>query len=128
MLSKLGQISVAYYSCSFSIRFKVVGIIFPDLTCFDSFGMPGMTDNEKKSVLEGFSNGNIKIVFATSAFGMGVDISDIRVVVNYLISETVEQYYQEVGRGGRDGQPAYGYLLYTNQSKRGRMMLLNNSQ
>lgn len=51
-----------------------------------------------------------------------------RVVVNYLISETVEQYYQEVGRGGRDGQPAYGYLLYTNQSKRGRMMLLNNSQ
>ncbi|MBR6444265.1 MAG: hypothetical protein IKS63_02405, partial [Firmicutes bacterium] len=52
----------------------------------------------------------------------------LRVVVNYLISETVEQYYQEVGRGGRDGQPAYGYLLYTNQSKRGRMMLLNNSQ
>ena len=90
--------------------------------------MPGMTDNEKKSVLEGFSNGNIKIVFATSAFGMGVDISDIRVVVNYLISRTVEQYYQEVGRGSRDGQPAYGYLLYTNQSKRGRMMLLNNSQ
>lgn len=90
--------------------------------------MPGMTDNEKKTVLEGFSNGNIKIVFATSAFGMGVDISDIRIVVNYLISETVEQYYQEVGRGGRDGQPAYGYLLYTNQSKRGRMMLLNNSQ
>ena len=35
--------------------------------------MPGMTDNEKKSVLEGFSNGNIKIVFATSAFGMGVE-------------------------------------------------------
>ena len=69
----------------------------------------------------------IKIVFATSAFGMGVDIPDIRVVVNYLISETVEQYYQEVGRGGRDNQPAYGYLLYTNQSKRGRRMLLNQS-
>ena len=97
--------------------------VYEGVAYFDS----GMADSEKKTVLEGFSNGNIKIIFATSAFGMGVDISDIRVVVNYLISETVEQYYQEVGRGGRDGQPAYGYLLYTNQSRRGRMMLLNNT-
>jgi len=86
-----------------------------------------MSDAEKASVMEGFINGSIKIVFATSAFGMGVDIEDIRVVVNYLISETIEQYYQEVGRAGRDGLPAYGYLLYTNQSKRGRKMLLNNT-
>ena len=78
-------------------------------------------------MLDGFQTGAIKIVFATSAFGMGVDIPDIRVVVNYLISETVEQYYQEVGRGGRDGDTAYGYLLFTNQSKRGRKMLLNQS-
>lgn len=84
-----------------------------------------MSDTGKREVLQGFSDGTFKIVFATSAFGMGVDIEDIRVVVNYLISETVEQYYQEVGRGGRDGKPAYGYLLYTNQSKRGRRMLLN---
>lgn len=84
-------------------------------------------DKYKSQVLDGFQNGDIKIVFATSAFGMGVDIPDIRVVVNYLISETVEQYYQEVGRGGRDGDPAYGYLLFTNQSKRGRKLLLNQS-
>lgn len=84
-------------------------------------------DKYKAQVLKSFQNGDIKIVFATSAFGMGVDIPDIRVVVNYLISETVEQYYQEVGRGGRDGEQAYGYLLYTNQSKRGRLMLLNQS-
>lgn len=84
-------------------------------------------DKYKAQVLKSFQNGDIKIVFATSAFGMGIDIPDIRVVVNYLISETVEQYYQEVGRGGRDGEQAYGYLLYTNQSKRGRRMLLNQS-
>lgn len=84
-------------------------------------------DKYKSQVLDGFQNGDVKVVFATSAFGMGVDIPDIRVVVNYLISETVEQYYQEVGRGGRDGNPAYGYLLFTNQSKRGRKMLLNQS-
>ena len=86
-----------------------------------------MSDTDKASVMQGFIDGTVKIVFATSAFGMGVDIIDIRVVVNYLISETVEQYYQEVGRGGRDGEPAFGYLLYTNQSKRGRRALLNNT-
>lgn len=86
-----------------------------------------LSDSDKAAVMRGFTDGTIKIVFATSAFGMGVDIDDIRVVVNYLISETVEQYYQEVGRGGRDGNPAYGYLIYTNQSKRGRRMLLNGT-
>lgn len=90
---------------------------------FDS----AMDDKEKDDVLAGFSDGSIRIVFATSAFGMGVDIPDIRVVVNYLVSETVEQYYQEVGRAGRDRQRAWGYLLYTNQSRAGRIQLLGRS-
>lgn len=97
--------------------------IYEGVASFDS----DMNDIDKANVMQGFIDGSVKIVFATSAFGMGVDIEDIRVVVNYLISETVEQYYQEVGRGGRDGNPAYGYLLYTNQSKRGRRMLLNST-
>lgn len=90
---------------------------------FDS----AISDGEKAMVLKGFADGSIRIVFATSAFGMGIDIPDIRVVVNYLISETVEQYYQEVGRAGRDGLHADGYLLYTNQSRRGRLTLLRQS-
>ncbi len=77
--------------------------IYEGVAYFDSKA----DDKYKEQVLNGFQNGDIKIVFATSAFGMGVDIPDIRVVVNYLISETVEQYYQEVGRGGRDGEQAY---------------------
>lgn len=97
--------------------------VYEGVAYFDS----DMGDGDKEAVMRGFADGSIKIVFATSAFGMGVDIGDIRVVVNYLISETIEQYYQEVGRGGRDGKPAYGYLLYTNQSKRGRRMLLNQT-
>lgn len=97
--------------------------VYEGVSFFDS----DLSDGEKRIVMQGFTDGTIKIVFATSAFGMGIDIQDIRVVVNYLISETVEQYYQEVGRAGRDGQDAYGYLLYTNQSKRGRRMLLNSS-
>lgn len=97
--------------------------VYDGVAYFDS----DMSDSDKAQVMQGFIDGSVKIVFATSAFGMGVDIEDIRVVVNYLISETVEQYYQEVGRGGRDGKPSYGYLLYTNQSKRGRRMLLNST-
>ena len=97
--------------------------VYDGVASFDS----DMSDSDKAAVMQGFIDGMVKIVFATSAFGMGVDIEDIRVVVNYLISETVEQYYQEVGRGGRDGKPAYGYLLYTNQSKRGRRNLLNST-
>ena len=97
--------------------------VYDGVAYFDS----DMNDSDKAAVMQGFIDGTVKIVFATSAFGMGVDIEDIRVVVNYLISETVEQYYQEVGRGGRDGKPAYGYLLYTNQSKRGRRKLLNST-
>ena len=97
--------------------------VYEGVRYFDS----DMSDADKNNVMNGFASGDVKIVFATSAFGMGIDISDIRVVVNYLISETVEQYYQEVGRGGRDGEDAYGYLLYTNQSKRGRRMLLNQT-
>ncbi|MEQ8819033.1 MAG: RecQ family ATP-dependent DNA helicase [Sumerlaeia bacterium] len=71
------------------------------------------TDEEKRGVLAGFLNGSLHTVFATSAFGMGIDIPDIRLVVHYLMPESAEQFYQEVGRGGRDGFAARGVLLYT---------------
>ena len=67
----------------------------------------------KRSTLERFEAGGIKIVFATGAFGMGIDIPDIRGVIHFLLPESLEQYYQEVGRAGRDGEPAFGVLLYT---------------
>jgi ATP-dependent DNA helicase RecQ len=68
---------------------------------------------EKDNTLVGFANGEIDIVFATGAFGIGIDIPDIRGVVHFLVPESLEQYYQEVGRAGRDQKPAFGILLHT---------------
>jgi ATP-dependent DNA helicase RecQ len=75
-----------------------------------------MSAQERKEIIEKFRNDEVNIVFATNAFGMGIDIPDIRVVIHFMIPESLEQYYQEVGRAARDGAAANAYLLYTNKN------------
>ncbi|HLY48692.1 MAG TPA: ATP-dependent DNA helicase RecQ [Solirubrobacteraceae bacterium] len=71
----------------------------------------GMPADERASAQHRFMEGDAEIVVATNAFGMGVDKADVRSVVHWAIPKSVEAYYQEVGRGGRDGDPARGILL-----------------
>ncbi|MDP9236022.1 MAG: ATP-dependent DNA helicase [Chloroflexota bacterium] len=71
-------------------------------------GMPG---DERTAVQEKFQAAKLDVIAATNAFGMGIDRPDIRLVVHHTITESVEAYYQEVGRAGRDGEPANGLLL-----------------
>ena len=75
-----------------------------------------MTANERLEIIQQFKDNKVNIVFATNAFGMGIDIPDIRVVIHFLIPDSLEQYYQEVGRAARDGQGANAYLLYTDKN------------
>ncbi len=86
-----------------------------------------LKDTEKDAALAGFHSGAVKVMFATNAFGMGIDISDIRVVVHYLLPESIEQYYQEVGRAGRDGRSARGLLLFSETNKKVRRDLIKRS-
>lgn len=75
-----------------------------------------MNAEERAKIVEQYKHDDVKLIFATNAFGMGIDIPDIRVVIHFMIPESVEQYYQEVGRAARDGQGANAYLLYTNKN------------
>lgn len=86
-----------------------------------------LAPKDKDTVLTGFAGDEIDVVIATGAFGMGVDIPSIRGVIHYLLPEALEQYYQEVGRAGRDGRPAFGVLLYTSTNARVRRDQIRSS-
>lgn len=74
------------------------------------------SSDEKADIISRFRAGGLRLIFATSAFGMGIDIPDIRGVVHYLLTESVEQYYQQIGRVGRDGNPSWAVLLYSDKN------------
>ncbi len=87
----------------------------------------GMAPRERRSSQEAFMQGEADVVVATNAFGMGVDKADVRTVAHWALPTSLEAYYQEAGRGGRDGRPARALLLAARMDL-GRLIRFNTER
>lgn len=87
----------------------------------------GMGQKERRLVQERWMSGEVPVLVATNAFGMGVDKPDVRVLVHYNIPGSIEAYYQEAGRAGRDGEPADCLLLFRKADLRVHHWFAENS-
>lgn len=77
----------------------------------------GIPKSEKEKKLNLWLSGEIRTMVATNAFGMGVDKPDVRLVVHYQVPDSLESYFQEAGRAGRDGKPSTAIVLTSNEDK-----------
>jgi ATP-dependent DNA helicase RecQ len=88
----------------------------------------GLSDDERSVGQERFLNDEISVMVATNAFGMGIDKSNIRYVIHYQMPRTMESYYQEAGRAGRDGLDSDCTLLFSSQDVQTQRFLIDLSQ
>ena len=88
----------------------------------------GLTDGERTRVQDAFARGSLSVVCATNAFGMGIDRPDVEAVIHMDIPGSIEAYYQEIGRAGRDGRLAVATLLWNYADVKTREFLIDKGR
>lgn len=87
----------------------------------------GITTELRKLIQDDFLENRIDIIAATNAFGMGIDKKNIRLIIHYNMPGSIENYYQEFGRAGRDGEEALVYLLYDRKDEAIQRFFIDNA-
>lgn len=116
LLNRLKTPAIVYTSSR-----KTAGEVNEHIACFGistAVYHAGLSSEVRRQVQDMFIADKIKVVCATNAFGMGIDKKDVRLVIHYNMPGSIENYYQEIGRAGRDGLPADAVILF-NGSDRG---------
>lgn len=87
----------------------------------------GLLPDQRRTIQERFMNNQLQIVVATNAFGMGIDKPDLRFVIHFNMPGSLEAYYQEAGRAGRDGKHSQCVMLYAFQDRRIQEFFIDNN-
>ena len=110
VLRKVNGTSIVY--CKSRKRTKELSELLQLQQISSDYYHAGLAQEERSKRQEAWINNKTRVIVCTNAFGMGIDKPDVRTVIHADVPDCLENYYQEAGRGGRDGKTAYAVLLY----------------
>ncbi|MBS1759600.1 MAG: RecQ family ATP-dependent DNA helicase [Bacteroidetes bacterium] len=114
ILKKVPGTSIVY--CRSRKRTREISDLLRLQNISSDFYHAGLTHDERNQKQDDWIKNKIRVIVCTNAFGMGIDKPDVRTVIHADVPESLEYYYQEAGRAGRDGKTAYAALLYDNKN------------